>query len=172
MKRDSFYRELTTSELIGYIIRRYHSSLRVNNPKILLDLKYLTSKYNQESISVIQELYIKFDELIIKHIDREEKVFFKAIKKLENTIELCKNVDPESINDCKMFIEKQEDEHMKIEEILLSIQKLTIDLKAIDDPRYYEFIHMTNRIIYETKDHSKVEDFYLNEKIKFYLDII
>ncbi len=174
MKKDSFYRKLSTSELIDFIIKKYHQSLRLNNPKILKDLDYLTNKYKhkEQKIALIYELYMKFDNLIIKHIDKEEKIFFKAIKNLEKTIEVCKNIDPESVNECRNFIEQQEKEHMNIDELLMSIEKLTLNLKAINDPRFYEFLHKTNSIIYETKEHAKIEDFYLNEKIEFYLNLI
>lgn len=174
MEKDSYYRKLKTKELIEIIIKEYHRPLRLGNPMIKKDLIYLCKKYRhiETKLLLIKELFEQFDSQIIKHIDREEKVFFKAIIDLEEKVINLKDIDKKTIKDVKAFIKKQEIEHSEIDNYTESIEILCSKISKISDPIFYDFIRRIRKLINETDAHVKIEDFYLNEKANYYLNLI
>lgn len=157
------FNEMSSSELISYIIIHHHFYTKQHMPIILEHLQKVAFKHG-EKFTYMPKVAQLFEELhvdMLQHMHKEETILFPAIKELTQQ----KTVDVESSsNFILQIIEHMEAEHTTAGNMLASIKELTnnftppeeacttfrISLQELQDfeTNLHQHVHLENNILF------------------------
>jgi regulator of cell morphogenesis and NO signaling len=81
-------------ELTEFIIQKYHNPLRENLPKIHLLLNKIVDVHGSihPEFAKMKDIFILFQNEMLKHLDKEEKILFPMMQALQKAINEKKNI--------------------------------------------------------------------------------
>ncbi len=157
------FNEMSSSELISYIIIHHHFYTKQHMPIILEHLQKVAFKHGEKftNMSKVAQLFEALHVDMLQHMHKEETILFPAIKELTQQ----KTVDVESSsNFILQIIENMEAEHTTAGDMLASIKELTnnftppeeacttfrISLQELQDfeTNLHQHVHLENNILF------------------------
>ncbi len=157
------FNEMSSSDLISYIIIHHHFYTKQHMPIILEHLQKVAFKHGEKFTYMpkIAQLFEALHVDMLQHMHKEETILFPAIKELTQQ----KTVDVESSsNFILQIIENMEAEHTTAGDMLASIKELTnnftppeeacttfrISLQELQDfeTNLHQHVHLENNILF------------------------
>ena len=158
LKREQI-KQLGLSEITDYIIKEYHLPIRIILPKIEKKIIDIEEKYNPNDISLVKEIFKQFIYEMMRHINREENIFFPTIIKVEKWI-------LKDIEELEKYLNIQRIEHNEIETYLIWWETVIKKLcKGKEDELYVELKNLANELYDETVEHVYIENMILDKKV-------
>ena len=161
--------------LIKYLRKAHIFYLETKIPEIhkLIDSLMELGKNNRKTISLIQKFFDDYVGEFTSHVEREEKVVYPYVIKLENAIEKLHN-DVSFMEEMKTYsISNYEDDHEDIEEKLFDLKSLLIKYLHIEDDNSEVFQEISYKLLRELfvlekelNEHSRIEDLILVSKVE------
>lgn len=160
--------EKDLKKIINYILDKYHNPLKINIPKIkfLLD-KIVEVHWNiHPEFAEIRIVFELFASEIISHIDKEEKILFPMMEKIE---EVFKNKNTLEWFHCWSIwnpIKQMELEHSNFDKYLKEIRILSSNYFIPSDAckAFTTTYEMLKELDNETVNHAKLENNTLHKK--------
>lgn len=170
-----YLKSFPATELIRYLRRAHKSYAEEKIPEIqnlisrLMDL----GKGNTATIRLVKKFFDEYIEEFSSHIEREEKVVYPYVLKLEKAIENSIVFDNFKDEIKKYSISNYEDDHDDVEEKLFDLKNLLIKylhVETSDPVLFEETSYLLLRELFvlekELREHSRIEDLILVPKVE------
>jgi regulator of cell morphogenesis and NO signaling len=148
------YNSMSLTELSEYIVRVYHSTVKVNNPQIFNYVLRLASKHGDRFpyMKEVYEIFAEVKEEMEQHMMQEELVLFPRIKLLEMP-------DRSKLTDIDALlapIDLMEAEHEVAGTMMMQIRKLTYNYEPPRDACTTHRLTLASLKAYEEDLHRHV----------------
>jgi regulator of cell morphogenesis and NO signaling len=116
------FTEMSLSQLAGYIVLTHHSYVNFNMPQMISYLQKIASKHGHRHPELIEvfEAFVMLQQEMAEHMEKEEKIAFPLIKKME-----LKGTQDLNENELQILIDSIEEEHEAAGAIMEKIRTLT-----------------------------------------------
>jgi regulator of cell morphogenesis and NO signaling len=159
-----------SATLIDYLQRAHKFYLDHKIPEIKSLINRLTeeSNTNRDTYKLALNFFNEYQEELVGHIDREEKVVYPYVYELEKAIEEGKAPQNLISQMEKYSIMDYEEEHDNVEEKLFDLKNLII--KYLPAPRNettsYKILLELFELEKDLKEHARIEDMILVPKVE------
>jgi len=170
-----YFKSFSTETIIKYLRKAHAYYLEKKIPEIKQLINQLgeMSEGNKKTIKLIADFFDEYAAEFSKHVEREEKVVYPYVLRLENSILDKNNTDEMSPEIGDYSISNYEESHEDVEEKLLDLKNLLIKyLPPIDNSSdlFQETSYLLLREIFvlekELNEHSRIEDLILVPKVE------
>lgn len=148
--------------LTQYIIEKYHNPLKQDLPKIhlLLDKIVQVHGVKHPEFAEIRNVFIKFKEEMLQHLNKEEKILFPMMLQLQKTLDENKKLWSFHCGSIKNPITQMEHEHGNFERYLEEIKNLSSNFLIPNDAcNTYKLTYNLLKSLYEeTLEHANLEN--------------
>ena len=163
-------------ELTEFIIQKYHNPLRENLPKIhLLFNKIVDVHWDiHPEFAKMKDIFILFQNEMLKHLDKEEKILFPMMQALQKAVNEKKNIWAFHCGSIKNPITQMEKEHKIFDFYLEQIKELSNNFFIPENAcnAYTTTYTMLKNLYDETLEHAHFEDNTLHKLALEYEKII
>lgn len=149
-------------ELTEFIIQKYHNPLRENLPKIHLLLNKIVDVHwdIHPEFAKMKDIFILFQNEMLKHLDKEEKILFPMMQALQKAVNEKKNIWAFHCGSIKNPVTQMEKEHKIFDFYLEQIKELSNNFFIPENAcnAYTTTYTMLKNLYDETLEHTHFED--------------
>jgi len=170
-----YLKSFPATVLIKYLRKAHKSYVEEKIPEIKEMIQRLSelSSGNKKTLDLISNFFNGYSNEFGAHIEREEKVVYPYVLKLESSIDESGN-DKSMLEEMDLYsISNYEQDHEDIEEKLFDLKNLLIKYlhAETDEPRLFEetsYLLLRELFVLEKelREHSRIEDLILVPKVE------